>query len=418
MKKFITLLLVLTGMVSTASADYYVFVNEGSWNLQTNCTLTDADGDGVYSVIINFKTEDKLSWGQYHFVLSKANTLGDGWSNVIWTNFPDKDANASVFSEDDFTLSDSYVGDGKLYVPITESTPKTYAVKFEYTPSTHKFKATKMIGLKSNMDSWVNYDYLPETTHNSKIFQRKFEMPDDTEFKFLLNDNSSEAWFGKDGDKLSTSGSNITVDADGVYTITANLTEGYPYVAPSLVKETATISAVGMATFSSEYALDFTDVTTLKAYRATSASEGKVMMTRVMGKVKANTGLFLDGASAEIPTTIYSTEAESLLKPTDGTDIYDAGKNRYVFANQGDNPAFYKVTGSLVLAAGKAYLETASPLASARLAFEFDDEETTGIDVIMKDNLADGEYFNLAGQRVAQPSKGLYIVNGKKVIIK
>ena len=30
----------------------------------------------------------------------------------------------------------------------------------------------------------------------------------------------------------------------------------------------------------------------------------------------------------------------------------------------------------------------------------------------------DGEFYNLAGQRVAQPTKGLYIVNGKKVVIK
>ena len=32
--------------------------------------------------------------------------------------------------------------------------------------------------------------------------------------------------------------------------------------------------------------------------------------------------------------------------------------------------------------------------------------------------VAAGEYFNLAGQRVAQPTQGLYIVNGKKVIVK
>jgi len=32
--------------------------------------------------------------------------------------------------------------------------------------------------------------------------------------------------------------------------------------------------------------------------------------------------------------------------------------------------------------------------------------------------LLDGNFYNLAGQRVAQPAKGLYIVNGKKVIIK
>ena len=29
-----------------------------------------------------------------------------------------------------------------------------------------------------------------------------------------------------------------------------------------------------------------------------------------------------------------------------------------------------------------------------------------------------GEYYNLAGQRVAQPTKGLYIINGRKVVIK
>ena len=32
--------------------------------------------------------------------------------------------------------------------------------------------------------------------------------------------------------------------------------------------------------------------------------------------------------------------------------------------------------------------------------------------------VAAGEYFNLAGQRVQQPAKGLYIVNGKKVMVK
>ena len=31
---------------------------------------------------------------------------------------------------------------------------------------------------------------------------------------------------------------------------------------------------------------------------------------------------------------------------------------------------------------------------------------------------ANGEFFNLSGQRVAQPTKGLYIINGKKVVIK
>lgn len=42
---------------------------------------------------------------------------------------------------------------------------------------------------------------------------------------------------------------------------------------------------------------------------------------------------------------------------------------------------------------------------------------TTGINTIKaQKGAAEGEYFNLAGQRVAQPQKGLYIVNGKKII--
>ena len=46
------------------------------------------------------------------------------------------------------------------------------------------------------------------------------------------------------------------------------------------------------------------------------------------------------------------------------------------------------------------------------------DDDTTGIESVEQSTKADNLYFNLAGQRVVQPTKGLYIVNGKKVIIK
>ena len=50
----------------------------------------------------------------------------------------------------------------------------------------------------------------------------------------------------------------------------------------------------------------------------------------------------------------------------------------------------------------------------------FDEEgNTTGVADINRETIANnGDFFNLAGQRVAQPTKGLYIVNGKKVVIK
>lgn len=44
--------------------------------------------------------------------------------------------------------------------------------------------------------------------------------------------------------------------------------------------------------------------------------------------------------------------------------------------------------------------------------------DATSIDGMKTQEIsAEGEYFNLNGQRVAHPNKGLYIVNGKKVIV-
>ena len=46
------------------------------------------------------------------------------------------------------------------------------------------------------------------------------------------------------------------------------------------------------------------------------------------------------------------------------------------------------------------------------------EEDTTGISNISRNASTANQYYNLAGQRVAQPTKGLYIVDGKKVVIK
>ncbi len=89
----------------------------------------------------------------------------------------------------------------------------------------------------------------------------------------------------------------------------------------------------------------------------------------------------------------------------------------------GTGVAFYKYTATAP-ASGVVYIDktNVNTGSSARefLTFGFgDDDETTGISAtLMNNEKVKGEYFNLAGQRVAQPTKGLYIVNGKKVIIK
>jgi hypothetical protein len=45
--------------------------------------------------------------------------------------------------------------------------------------------------------------------------------------------------------------------------------------------------------------------------------------------------------------------------------------------------------------------------------------ETTGISSMHNSEcIMHNEYFDLQGRRVAQPTKGIYIVNGKKIVVK
>lgn len=83
--------------------------------------------------------------------------------------------------------------------------------------------------------------------------------------------------------------------------------------------------------------------------------------------------------------------------------------------------AFYKLKSTGTIGANKAYLKVNSN-ASAHEFFTFDiDETATGVDSINaqeNEENVDVKIYDLQGRRVANPGKGIYIVNGKKVLMK
>ena len=90
----------------------------------------------------------------------------------------------------------------------------------------------------------------------------------------------------------------------------------------------------------------------------------------------------------------------------------------YVLANKTTKGVgFYRWDSSdgNAIPKGKIYLLATS---TARSFLGFEEGNTTSIDVRSKMEDVRGEVYNLNGQRVAQPTKGLYIVNGKKVVVK
>ena len=90
----------------------------------------------------------------------------------------------------------------------------------------------------------------------------------------------------------------------------------------------------------------------------------------------------------------------------------------YALAKKNDVVGFYKVANNVTVPEGKCFIRVKKPTtneAPEYLGFAFGD--ATAIDAVQK-QVENGQFFNLNGQRVAQPTKGLYIVNGRKVIVK
>ena len=192
-----------------------------------------------------------------------------------------------------------------------------------------------------------------------------------------------------------------------------------------------TLDAAGYATFASSYALDVANMTATTgeatAYKA--AVDGtQVNFSPLDQTIPANTGILLKGtagATVTIPVVASGTTVadNEFLVNTSGT-TFDAASGYYYFAMMKDESTLTFATfepSTLEFPAGKAYLKV--PVSNfsgdARLTTVFADDETSGVSTMLTDKYetADQMMYNLSGQRVSKAKKGLYILNGKKMLV-
>ena len=170
------------------------------------------------------------------------------------------------------------------------------------------------------------------------------------------------------------------------------------------------VGSIGWASFSSDK-----DVAlgTAKGYAA--KFNGTTVDLVPVTEVPTDNAVLIEGAGKYTFNVIASAAAiaDNDLLISDGTVVGDG--TIYVLANGANGVGFYKLEDAAKVPASKAYLKLAAP---APEFLGFSDGNTTSINELNVKGQAEGTYFNLAGQRVAQPTKGLYIVNGKKVVIK
>ena len=104
---------------------------------------------------------------------------------------------------------------------------------------------------------------------------------------------------------------------------------------------------------------------------------------------------------------------------TDGIPFKTVPVDAYILQARPDGVGFYKVAeGSAIkITSFRAYLTASSSARS--LPIVFSDDEPTGVDAaLMNNEEMNNEVYNLCGQLVEKATKGLYIKNGKKVIMK
>ena len=188
--------------------------------------------------------------------------------------------------------------------------------------------------------------------------------------------------------------------------------------------------STGYATYSNDKDVDLSiKDTDLKAYYVNSNTANSVILSETT-KFSDNEGVILKG-TANTPYFLYEAldvvdvNSENKLKPnltaTTLADTDGSNTNYILVPNDPDGVRFAPSSGEGTLAANRAYLQLPTPSDGAReYTLSFDDDELTVIKAVAHSEEKGADvYYDLSGRRIAQPTaKGIYIVNGKKIIVK
>lgn len=181
--------------------------------------------------------------------------------------------------------------------------------------------------------------------------------------------------------------------------------------------ETLTTSAKGYATYSADYAVNYSELG-LTAYTLTvDESKNTVTAKAFTGVVPAGRAVLVKGdASKAYTLTPATTEGDATFATDLQTGATKADGTQYGFTTKFGTPAFAQVQSGQDIPAKKGYI-VLNGASAAKYSICFDDE-ATGIQTIEAASAANAAMYNLAGQRVDKAYKGIVIVNGKKYLNK
>lgn len=184
--------------------------------------------------------------------------------------------------------------------------------------------------------------------------------------------------------------------------------------------ETVLVSDAGYATYATTNNIVVPDNNDVKVMTV-KVNEDKATITLndvpAGTVIPAKTGILVKAAQGNHDFVVTSKEGaklenNSLIAAT--TDVTSDGATYFALTKIGEKVGFALVENGVVIPAGKAYLEVSKGTAAKFFSL---DGEATGINSV-KTAKADGAYYTLEGVKTTKPVKGLYIHNGKKIVVK
>lgn len=187
------------------------------------------------------------------------------------------------------------------------------------------------------------------------------------------------------------------------------------------VTETVSVSEAGFATYATKHNVEVPEGNDVKVMTVT-VNEGNSTITLheipANTVIPANTGILVKAAAGNHDFVVTSEAGKeelpsnNLIAATEPVKSEDA--TFFALTKIGDKVGFAVVNKGVVIPAGKAYLRV--PAATTAKFFGLDGE-ATGINSV-KTAKADGAYYTLEGVKTTKPVKGIYIHNGKKIVVK
>ena len=381
-----------------------------------------------------FITATKKDDGTWTFTMPESSVI----ISATFADKPQKPTLAYNKATRTITITNEAGSAGKLHYKLNSGDEQT----------TTDASASKVITVNTTVTAWItnisdDNDKSDEVEETFKVAAKPTVTYNDADNTVSLsltdatstNTADSKLYYTTDGSDPTTSSSSLNssstiditenmttvkvlaVDADGNYSEIVEQSVAYTY---------SLTASKEWTTYYHNYSKTFSVPDGLKAYTVTSVTapangQSGTIEVAEQQVIAPNTPMLIynEGATTTSYTlsvsndVISGTPASEFKGVNEAYTIPSDGKARYILVNG----VFLLTTGG-TLPANRCYLEFGSTSAQTRSFSITVGDKTTAIESVgITTQEGEDLWYDLQGRRVMQPQKGIYIRNGKKVVV-